>query len=476
MSLTKLTRRRAGRKADSEDDSSGAVLAAEEDETKDANPGSMSALEKMMHQRVKVGEDDTSSSSPSDARRQADTGVPKIYNGLTLAEREAVFNGEPLTLETLGRRLKNNDFKKIMIMCGAGISVSAGIPDFRSRGGVFAMFKEKYKIDHPEKIMSIDFFRENPQLFTESAKEMMPGQFKPTLTHFFFKLLNEKGLLLRCFSQNIDALEKLAGIPDEKMVYAHGNFADCHCIDCGNQLRLTEWRTAIKKLTPPTCVKCDGLCKPDITFYGEGLPERYIECERKDPVEADLLIVLGTSLKAAPFNNLLKLQMNSKCPRVLINIEPAGTAAEGRAGGFDFGEARNYRDVFLQGKCDEVIMELCEQAGWTDELDAIVREGQRDYDGWALMCDTQPVDGRAAAADGGISGPMDDGLHRKQKITIDGDGSSEGAKAGAAALEKFEERRTEKVRQTEPEESFGVEETAGVAATDQSKKVSNQFT
>ena len=76
------------------------------------------------------------------------------------------------------------------------------------------------------------FFRHNPQPFFLLAKELYPGSFSPTPCHYFVRLLQEKGLLLRHYTQNIDTLEREAGIADEKLVEAHGAFNTGHCIDC----------------------------------------------------------------------------------------------------------------------------------------------------------------------------------------------------------------------------------------------------
>lgn len=85
---------------------------------------------------------------------------------------------------------------------------------------------------HPQAIFELEFFYENPKPFFELAKELYPGSFKPTICHYFIKLLMEKGMLLRHYTQNIDTLERVAGIPGDKIVEAHGTFHTGHCLEC----------------------------------------------------------------------------------------------------------------------------------------------------------------------------------------------------------------------------------------------------
>ena len=87
-------------------------------------------------------------------------------------------------------------------MVGAGISVSAGIPDFRTPGTGLYDNLQKYDLPHPTAVFELDYFRENPSPFYLLAKELYPGQYPPTPTHHFIHLLHKKGILLRCFSQN----------------------------------------------------------------------------------------------------------------------------------------------------------------------------------------------------------------------------------------------------------------------------------
>lgn len=73
----------------------------------------------------------------------------------------------------------------------------------------------------------------------------MPGSFEPTPTHHFIRLLHDKGLLVRCYTQNIDSLESAAGLPADKLVAAHGNFDSACCIDCARSVDMATVSTAI---------------------------------------------------------------------------------------------------------------------------------------------------------------------------------------------------------------------------------------
>ena len=152
--------------------------------------------------------------------------------------------------------------KNIIWMSGAGISCSAGIPDFRSRGTGLYSKLAKYHLPTPESMFDLEYFRSNPEPFYDVARSLYPGKHRPTSTHFFLKLLHQKGLLLRTYTQNIDMLERVVGIPSKKLVEAHGTWASAHCIDCG-QFEDANWvkMEICKHKRQPLCRHCDGLLK-----------------------------------------------------------------------------------------------------------------------------------------------------------------------------------------------------------------------
>jgi len=275
--------------------------------------------------------------------------------------------------------IKSGKAKNIITMAGAGISTSAGIPDFRSPGTGLYDNLQKYDLPNPMAIFDISFFWENPKPFFLLAKELYPGKFEPTASHYFIKLLEEKSLLLRHFTQNIDTLERVAGISDEKLVEAHGAFHTGHCIKCRKEYSQEWLKEIIFKDEIPTCEKnnCGGFVKPDIVFFGENLPPRFFQCLRSDFEKCDLLIILGTSLVVQPFASLID-RVNKDCPRLLINMEKAGVASRldqiMSGGGLQLDNSDNFRDVAWLGDCDQGCKELAKGLGWEEELEMLMKD------------------------------------------------------------------------------------------------------
>jgi NAD-dependent SIR2 family protein deacetylase len=100
---------------------------------------------------------------------------------------------------------------------------------------------------------------------------MLQGRFRPTLAHYFLTLLHRKGVVLRVFTQNIDALEREAGLPAEALVEAHGTYFIAHCLRCRRAYAFSEIRDRLEAGTVPRCAAdgCGGIVKPDIVFFGK---------------------------------------------------------------------------------------------------------------------------------------------------------------------------------------------------------------
>ncbi|XP_037047824.1 NAD-dependent protein deacetylase Sirt2 [Bradysia coprophila] len=338
-----------------------------------------SKSEAVQESNVESNEESTSAMDPVERIRLLLE--QKLGLSVSSVSSETVDHGSRRILETVDfkgliKHWKSGGFKKIITMVGAGISTSAGIPDFRSKGtGLYHNLK-KYNLPYPTAIFEVDYFRKQPKPFFSLAKELYPGKFNPTPCHYFVKLLNEKGLLLRHYTQNIDTLERIAGVPGDKLVEAHGTFHTNHCINkrCREEYSMEWMKEKIFEDIIPKCEKCTSLVKPDIVFFGENLPDRFYTLPPKDFKECDLLIVMGTSLEVQPFASLVH-QVNDNCVRLLINREAVGKASFPFSDdGFQFDSPANRRDVAWLGDCDDGVKALIAELDLTDDFDKLMKE------------------------------------------------------------------------------------------------------
>jgi NAD-dependent histone deacetylase SIR2 len=294
--------------------------------------------------------------------------------------------------------------KNIIVLTGAGISTSLGIPDFRSKDiGLYAQLAD-LGLSDPQDVFSLDLFKEDPTILFSVAKNILPEVDRFTPTHKFIYLLQQKGKLLTNYSQNIDNIESVAGILPEKLIQCHGSFATASCFECKYQVPGETIFADMRADRIPRCDRCiarlrnsrapgtmkrkrsrngqekkrsrkgdvdssdddydipeAGIMKPDITFFGEQLPDRFSErLTNHDKHLVDLVIVIGTSLKVAPVSEVIPY-LPANIPQMYISRTPVSHV--------------NF-DVDMLGDCDVVVAELCRRAGW--ELDhPMVPEDQK---------------------------------------------------------------------------------------------------
>ncbi|XP_056373277.1 NAD-dependent protein deacetylase sirtuin-3-like isoform X2 [Hyla sarda] len=255
-----------------------------------------------------------------------------------------------------------NFCRKIIVMVGAGISTASGIPDFRTPGSGLYDNLKKYHVPYPEAIFDIDYFTYNPQPFFVLAKDLYPGKYKPNIVHYFLRLLHEKGVLLRCYTQNIDGLERMAGIPPEKLVEAHGTFSTASCHLCYTPFPAKEAQDCIMNGDSPRCNVCYGVVKPDIVFFGEDLPKSFHNFSKDFP-KADLLIVMGTSLEIEPFANMVNA-VRLNVPRLLMNRDLVGPFKK---------KPLKSTDVAELGELCDVTRTFVSALNWQTDLEELMR-------------------------------------------------------------------------------------------------------
>lgn len=251
------------------------------------------------------------------------------------------------TFDGVARLLQGR--KNIVVLVGAGISVSCGIPDFRSRdSGLYSTLDtQKLGLSCPEDLFDLQFFSDEPGPFYSFAKNLyFPRgediKVEPSDSHKLLALLEQRKMLLRVYSQNIDGLENMAGVSNKKIVYAHGSLRWATCTRCHRKVSSDELMPSIKKGVVARCQVekksrrnsnssngtssntaspreplhrlskrqrtsstgsdnynsnvCGGVFKPGVTFFGETLNDSVRRSLEADRDKVDALIVIGTSL------------------------------------------------------------------------------------------------------------------------------------------------------------------------------------
>ncbi len=204
--------------------------------------------------------------------------------------------------------------KTPVFFTGAGVSTLCGIPDFRGPSGI-------YRNPDAARMFDIDLFDEDPSFFYREADSLVYGNddTKPGPVHTALVALQKAGHCAGVITQNIDGLHERAGsLP----VFAvHGTAALHHCRKCGDAKTFEEIR-AIRGGVPgavPKCAKCGGVYKPDITFFGEMLPEAALNGAIRLASRADLIVVLGSSLTVAPASHIPHYTLRNGGRMAIVN-------------------------------------------------------------------------------------------------------------------------------------------------------------
>lgn len=186
-----------------------------------------------------------------------------------------------------------NHSRHIVFFGGAGVSTESGIPDFRSKDG---LYNQKYKYS-PEIILSHSFFMTETETFYRFYREkMLLLDKKPNPAHYYLAELEKTGRLSYVITQNIDGLHTIAG--SKKVIELHGSIHRNYCMDCGEEYSASFVKDS--ETIVPHCPLCGGIIKPDVVLYEETLNEMDIQKAIIEIENSDLLIVAGTSLVVYP--------------------------------------------------------------------------------------------------------------------------------------------------------------------------------
>lgn len=206
--------------------------------------------------------------------------------------------------------------RNIVAFTGAGISTESGIPDYRGPGGVWE------KNTPP----TIGDFRENPETraaYWRDRKERYPAlrDTMPNAGHLALVRLQDAGLLSTVITQNIDGLHQKSGIDPERVIELHGTAHRVRCIDCGSTWPAEEIQRRLETEPLPACEVCGGRLRGATVLFGESLPQDALHAAVQASRDADLMLVVGSSLIVKPAARLPEIAVASGARLAIVNNE-----------------------------------------------------------------------------------------------------------------------------------------------------------
>jgi NAD-dependent deacetylase len=225
-----------------------------------------------------------------------------------------------------------------LALTGAGVSAESGIPTFRGEGGVWTRYD-------PVKVASIDAFLEDPAAYWRVSKERggIALAARPNPGHFALAALEAKGTLVAIVTQNTDGLHQDSGC--RRVIEVHGSSRTVQCLDCGAREPRAEVQSRLDVEMPPHCKVCGGaFLKPTVVLFGEPMPVPAVQEAFALAREADVMLVVGSSLVVHPAADIPLAAIRSGAHLIIVNAEP--TPLDSLA------------EVVIHGRSGEVLPEI----------------------------------------------------------------------------------------------------------------------
>ena len=213
---------------------------------------------------------------------------------------------------------------QIAFLGGAGVSTESGIPDFRSRNGLYRKSDKRFSRYRPEYLLSSDCLYHKPEVFfSYFRKNLDCRDVLPNDAHRVLARIEQDGKLAGIVTQNIDGLHQKAG--SRKVHEIHGSALRSYCVSCRTQYGpdfIFENNDPV-----PLCPGCGKMVRPDVTLYGEFLPHPAYDDAVVLMNNADMLIIGGTSLAVGSAAQMAHLFHG----KYLVIINKGPTKMEGKA-------------------------------------------------------------------------------------------------------------------------------------------------
>lgn len=212
----------------------------------------------------------------------------------------------------------------IAFLGGAGVSTQSGIPDFRSKNGLYRKKDKRFSKYRPEYLLSSDCLFRKPEVFFSYFRQNLDCRdIQPNAAHRILAGMEEDGKLAGIVTQNIDGLHQKAG--SRKVHEIHGSALRSYCVSCRTQYGPDY---IFENMDPvPSCPKCGKMIRPDVTLYGEYLPSPAYDNAVNLMNTSDMLIIGGTSLAVGSAAQMAHLFHG----KYLVIINKGPTKMEGKA-------------------------------------------------------------------------------------------------------------------------------------------------
>ncbi len=228
--------------------------------------------------------------------------------------------------------------RAVCVLTGAGVSADSGVPTFRGASGLW----EGYRV---EDVATHDAFARDPafvwRFYDERRQQLM--SLRPNAAHLALVVLEQHCSDLTIATQNIDDLHHLAG--SRRVLELHGNIWKARCTRCG---AVADYREVPVKF-PPACVRCGGMLRPHVVWFGESLDEVIIDATVEALSCCDVLLVIGTSGTVYPVAGFPAVARERGA--FLVEVNPQRTPISGLA------------DVVLLGRANEVVPQMISGGG-----------------------------------------------------------------------------------------------------------------
>ena len=247
-------------------------------------------------------------------------------------------------------------YRRVVVLTGAGCSTASGIPDYRDEQG-------EWKRRPP---VMFQAFRTQEFVYRRYWARAFAGwprftAAQPSAAHHALAIWEQAGSLTRLVTQNVDGLHQRAGHQD--VIDLHGRLDAVICLDCRDPTSRasvqsmiaagnTGWNAAaisapdgdadidaqaVESFNPPRCKHCGGLLKPDVVFFGENVPTARYEQARDAVAAADALLVAGSSLMVYSGFRFVRQAHEAGMPIAIVN--------RGRTRGDDLAQLKIDADV-----------------------------------------------------------------------------------------------------------------------------------